>query len=112
MRVRLTKDFSLEAAHTLPHAPEGHKCRRMHGHSYVIAVSVEGPVEADTGWLYDHAEINEAMKPLIEQLDHRCLNEIEGLENPTVENLCAWFWKRLAPHCPGLCEIVIHETPN
>jgi 6-pyruvoyltetrahydropterin/6-carboxytetrahydropterin synthase len=112
MKVRLTKDFQFEAAQTLPKAPEGHKCRRMHGHSFKVEISVEGEVDRETGWLYDHAEIGAAVKPLIQQLDHSYLNEIAGLENPTIENMAAWFWKKLEPLCPGLCEIVVHETPT
>ena len=112
MRVRLTKDFTFEAAQTLPKAPEGHKCRRMHGHSFKVEISVEGNVDLTTGWFYDHAEISSAMKPLLHDLDHAYLNEIEGLDNPTIENMAAWFWRNLQPLCPGLCEIVIHETPT
>lgn len=93
MRARLTKDFTFEAAQTLPRAPEGHKCRRMHGHSFKIEVSVEGEVTPISGWVYDHAEIGAAMKPLLQMLDHSYLNEVEGLENPTIENMAAWFWK-------------------
>ena len=87
MRVRLTKDFTFEAAQTLPKAPEGHKCRKVHGHSFKVEISVEGEADLATGWLYDHAEIGAAMKPLIQQLDHSYLNEIDGLENPTIENM-------------------------
>lgn len=112
MRARLTKEFTFEAAQTLPNVPEGHKCRRMHGHSFRIEVSIEGEVDPDVGWVYDHACISRAMRPLLEQLDHAYLNEIEGLGNPTIENMAAWFWRRLEDPCPGLCEIVIHETPT
>ncbi len=112
MKIRLTKDFGFEAAQTLPRVPEGHKCARMHGHSFKVEVSVEGEVDRETGWLYDHAVISRAMRPILEQLDHAYLNEIEGLENPTIENMAAWLWERLAPQCAGLCEIVIHETPS
>ena len=112
MRVRLTKDFTFEAAQTLPNAPEGHKCRRMHGHSFKVEISVEGDADPATGWYYDHAEIGAAMKPLLQQLDHSYLNEIAGLDNPTIENMAAWFWQKLRPLCPGLCEIVVHETPT
>jgi len=112
MHVRLTKDFTFEAAQTLPSAPEGHKCRKMHGHSFKVEISVEGEVDAATGWFYDHAEIGRAMKPLLDVLDHGYLNEIPGLENPTIENMCAWFWQKLAQQLPGLAEIVLHETPT
>jgi 6-pyruvoyltetrahydropterin/6-carboxytetrahydropterin synthase len=112
MRARLTKDFRFESAQTLPKAPEGHKCRQMHGHSFKVEVSIEGDIDLQTGWIYDHARITAAMKPLLEQLDHGYLNEIPGLDNPTIELMAAWFWQQLAPKCPGLCEIVIHETPS
>jgi 6-pyruvoyltetrahydropterin/6-carboxytetrahydropterin synthase len=112
MHVRLTKDYSFEAAQTLPNVPADHKCRGMHGHSFKLEVSVEGEVDPATGWFYDHAQISKAMNPLLELLDHSYLNEIPGLENPTIEIMCAWFWERLAPQLPGLAEIVIHETPT
>ena len=112
MKFRLTKDFYFEAAQTLPKAPEGHKCRQMHGHSFKLEVSVEGERDPETGWVYDHAKISHAMKPLLEKLDHGYLNEIGGLENPTIENMCEWFWEKLSPQLPGLAEIVVHETPT
>jgi 6-pyruvoyltetrahydropterin/6-carboxytetrahydropterin synthase len=112
MRARLVKEFTFEAAQTLPRAPQGHKCRLMHGHSFRIEIAVEGEVNPDTGWIYDHADISQAMKPLLDRLDHAYVNEVEGLENPTIELMCAWFWKKLAPQLPGLCEIVLHETPT
>ena len=112
MKMELRKTFQFEAAHLLPHLPKSHKCRRLHGHSFKVEVSVEGEVDRASGWVYDHAEIGAAMRPLIAQLDHSYLNEVAGLENPTIENMAAWFWKKLAPQCPGLCEIVIHETPT
>lgn len=112
MIARIVKTFTFEAAQTLPHAPAGHKCRLMHGHSFKLEITVEGTVDPATGWVYDHAEISRAMKPLLELLDHAYVNEIEGLENPTIELMCAWFWKKLAPQLPGLAEIVLHETPT
>jgi 6-pyruvoyltetrahydropterin/6-carboxytetrahydropterin synthase len=112
MKARLTKDFFFESAQTLPKVPPGHKCARLHGHSFRVEVSIEGEVNAETGWVYDHALIGEAMKPLVAELDHAYLNDIPGLENPTIERMASWFWTKLVPHCPGLCEIVIHETPT
>src|SRR4030095_1138989 len=112
MRARVTKDFTFEAAQTLPKAPEGHKCRRVHGHSFKVEVCIEGDVDSTVGWLYDHANISAAMKPLLKMLDHTYLNDIEGLENPTIENMAEWFWKKLEPQCPGLYEIVVPETPT
>lgn len=112
MVCRLTKEFFFEAAHTLPRVPATHKCYRMHGHSYRVEISVEGEVDPELGWLYDHGLLNDAMDPVVDQLDHAYLNDIPGLENPTVENLAGWLWKRLQPLCPGLCEIKIQETPR
>jgi 6-pyruvoyltetrahydropterin/6-carboxytetrahydropterin synthase len=110
MRARLIKEYTFEAAQTLPNVPEGHKCRLMHGHSFKVEIAIEGEVDPEIGWVYDHAEISRAMTPLVDVLDHSYLNEVEGLENPTIENMAAWFWRKLEPDVPGLCEIVIHET--
>ncbi|HEY0789948.1 MAG TPA: 6-carboxytetrahydropterin synthase QueD [Chthoniobacterales bacterium] len=112
MKARLTKLYFFEAAQTLPKVPPGHKCRQLHGHSFKVEVTVAGQVDPETGWLYDHAQISEAMRPLLRTLDHSYLNDIAGLENPTIEMMAAWFWEKLEPSCPGLCEIVIHETPT
>ena len=112
MRARLTKDFRFEAAHTLPSLPEGHKCRQMHGHSFKIEIHIEGEVDETIGWIYDHKKISDAMRPLLEQLDHGYLNDIPGLESPTIERMAAWFWRKLESDLPGLAEIVIFETPT
>jgi 6-pyruvoyltetrahydropterin/6-carboxytetrahydropterin synthase len=112
MRCTLIKEFRFEAAQTLPTAPEGHKCKRMHGHSFKVEIAVTGKVDPQVGWVYDHAEIGQAMKPLMDLLDHSYLNEVEGLENPTIENMCAWFWRKLQPQLPGLSEIILYETPT
>jgi 6-pyruvoyltetrahydropterin/6-carboxytetrahydropterin synthase len=98
-----------EAAHHLPRAPEGHKCRRLHGHSYRVEILVEGEVDPQMGWLIDYAEIKKAFAPLLEELDHHYLNEVSGLENPTSENLACWIWDRLANQLP-LGEVRVHET--
>ena len=110
MSFRLTKAFTFEAAHALPYVAEDHPCRRMHGHSYRVEIHVEGEVDPTMGWVYDYQEINAAMQPLLNQLDHAYLNDLPGLENPTSENLAAWLWQQLAPQCRGLREIVIQET--
>ncbi len=110
MRMELRKSFQFEAAHLLPHLPKSHKCRRLHGHSFVVDVVVEGECDAKLGWLMDYADISAAFKPILDRLDHYYLNEIAGLENPTSENLAAWIWKRLQPKLPLLKEIVVAET--
>jgi 6-pyruvoyltetrahydropterin/6-carboxytetrahydropterin synthase len=108
--MEIYKEFTIEAAHRLPNVPEGHKCARLHGHSFRIAIHVSGPVGADTGWVMDFAELNEAFRPLYLQLDHNYLNEIEGLENPTSENLARWVWRRLRPVLPLLVQVAVRET--
>lgn len=110
MRVSLQKSFRFDAAHWLPSMPEGHKCRRLHGHSFVIDVAVEGEVPEEQGYLIDFGVIKTAFKPIEEALDHRCLNEIEGLENPTSEMIAKWIWDRLAPELDLLSEVRVHET--
>lgn len=110
MIVRLVKDFHFEAAHRLPKVAPDHKCARLHGHSFRVDVEVAGPVDAERGWLIDYADIKAAFAPLHEQLDHRYLNEIEGLENPTSEMLAAWIYDRLRPRLPRLSRITVHET--
>ena len=104
------REFRFEAAHRLPRVPKGHKCARLHGHSFRVAVHVEGPVGEDSGWVIDFADIKQAFKPIHEALDHRYLNDIDGLENPTSEVLARWIWARLQPALPGLARIVVRET--
>ena len=104
--------FQVEAAHFLPNVPAGHKCARMHGHSFRIEVQVRGEVGESSGWVMDFADLKKAFQPLFEQLDHHLLNDIEGLENPTSENLARWVWQRLAPKRPGLSQVAVQETCN
>ena len=106
----LSKTFRFEAAHRLPFVPEGHKCGRLHGHSYQIDLIVDGDVDPATGMVVDFAEITEAWQPLHAVLDHYYLNEIEGLENPTSEVLSAWIYKRIKPTLPCLSAVRVHET--
>lgn len=108
--MEIFKIFTLESAHHLPNVPEGHKCRRLHGHSFRIEVHVEGPVAPREGWVLDFADIGRAFQPLYDQLDHHYLNEIAGLENPTSEVLARWVWTRLKPRLPGLSQVVVRET--
>jgi 6-pyruvoyltetrahydropterin/6-carboxytetrahydropterin synthase len=104
------KEFTFEAAHRLPHVPEGHKCGRLHGHSFQVALHVAGPVEPESGWLMDFAELKERFQPFYDRLDHHYLNEIDGLANPTSENIARWIWDRLKPIVPQLSQVVVRET--
>lgn len=110
MRIELRKTFQFEAAHLLPLLPETHKCRRLHGHSFQVEIVVTGDGDPKLGWLMDYAEIKRAFSPLWEQLDHRYLNEVRGLENPTSENVAVWIWDRLRPSLPLLTEVAVAET--
>lgn len=103
------REFGFEAAHWLPRVPKGHKCAQMHGHSYRFAVHVRGEVD-EMGWVMDFAEMRKIVDPVVEELDHRCLNEIAGLENPTAERITKWLWDRLKPGLKGMIRIELHET--
>lgn len=107
---RLVREFSFEAAHRLPNAPPGHKCTRLHGHSFHVELVCEGEVEPETGWLVDFAEIKKVFEPVLDQLDHRYLNDVEGLENPTAENIARWIWIRLKPRLDVLSQVNLAET--
>src|SRR5687767_1972327 len=87
VKVRLVHEFRFDAAHRLPRVPAGHKCARLHGHSFKVEFSVEGPADPDTGWFIDFGVLHDAWLPLHHQLDHNYLNDIDGLENPTSEVL-------------------------
>ena len=110
MKVELRKSFQFEAAHSLPHVPPSHKCRRLHGHSFKVEIALTGECDPRLGWLMDYAEITHAFRPLLDQLDHRYLNEIPGLENPTLEQIARFIWDRLKPTLPLLTEVVVAET--
>ncbi len=110
MQVRLVHEFRFEAAHRLPRVPAGHKCERLHGHSFKIELAIEGPVDPQTGWFLDYAVLYAAWQPLYDQLDHRYLNEVEGLENPTSENLARWVWERVKAQIPQLAQVTVFET--
>jgi 6-pyruvoyltetrahydropterin/6-carboxytetrahydropterin synthase len=108
--MEIFKEFTFEAAHRLPNVPEGHKCARLHGHSFQVRVSVHGVVHPRSGWVMDFADLKQAYRPIHDQLDHRYLNEIPGLENPTSEELARWIWRALRPALPGLTAIEVRET--
>lgn len=110
MNVRLVHEFRFEAAHRLPGVPPGHKCSRLHGHSFRVELAVAGPVDPTTGWLMDFQKLYDAWRPLFELLDHHYLNEVPGLENPTSEVLARWVWDRIKPMLPPLVRVTVFET--
>jgi 6-pyruvoyltetrahydropterin/6-carboxytetrahydropterin synthase len=108
--IAVFKEFTFEAAHRLPNVAPDHKCARLHGHSFRVTVHVEGEPGPESGWVLDFADIQRAFEPLHAQLDHRYLNEVPGLDNPTSERVAVWIWERLAPTLPGLSKVVVRET--
>jgi len=107
--MEIFREFTFEAAHRLIHVPDGHKCARLHGHSYRVQIRIAGAVSPRTGWVMDFQDIKDAFAPLHDQLDHRYLNEVAGLANPTSENLARWIWDRLSCEL-HLSEVVVRET--
>ena len=110
MEITLTKSFTFDAAHWLPTFPEGHKCRRMHGHTFRAEVVVRGEVDPQTGYLVDYGELKAAIKPVEDQLDHHVLNDVPGLANPTSENLSRWVYDQLKESLPPLLAVRVYET--
>ena len=112
MPTRITKSFTFDAAHWLPEVPEGHKCKRLHGHTYMVVLGLEGEVDPRLGWVRDFGDVSEAFAPFYEAFDHHCLNDIEGLENPTAEVMAAWIYERLREALPELADVTVKETPT
>lgn len=111
-RVRIAATYSFEAAHRLPLLPETHKCHRLHGHNYRLDVAIAGPLDG-RGFVIDYAELDAVVQPLVDALDHRYLNDIEGLSNPTSEVMAVWFRERIMAAMPGYDPVVrIWETPR
>jgi 6-pyruvoyltetrahydropterin/6-carboxytetrahydropterin synthase len=110
MNVELRKEYRFEAAHYLPRVPAGHKCARMHGHSYRVELALVGPVDPATGWLIDFGDIDGLWEPIFRQFDHHVLNEVPGLENSTCENLAVYVFEALRPRLKELTAVTIWET--
>lgn len=112
MIVELRKEYRFEAAHFLPRVPAGHKCARMHGHGYRVELCARGPVDPETGWLIDFADLDAAWAPLFARFDHRVLNEIAGLENSTCEHLAAYVFREVRARVPQLAAVTVWETAD
>src|SRR5262245_30544723 len=110
MTAELFKAFIFEASHRLPNVPDGHKCGRLHGHSFRGAIVVRGDVGLPTGWIVGLPVVKRVFQPYFDQLEHNYLNDVAGLDNPTSENLARWIWDRLRSELPGLSKVIVHET--
>lgn len=110
--MEIYKEFAFDAAHFLPHVPPQHKCRAIHGHTYHLRVSIKGAPSENRGWIMDFKQLKDLVTPLIDQLDHKLINKVKGLENPTAENITTWFWNHLKPVLPDLSRIELKETPT
>lgn len=109
--MKITQAFTFEAAHQLPRVPSTHKCHRMHGHSYRVELQLKGTVDAKTGFVIDFFDVEKVFGPVLETLDHHTLNDIEGLENPTAENIAVWIWRKVKPLLGELNSVKVFETP-
>tara|TARA_B110000196_G_scaffold54849_1_gene45390 strand:- start:76 stop:447 length:372 start_codon:yes stop_codon:yes gene_type:complete len=106
------KKFNIESARSLPNVSESHPCYQLHGHSFKIIITVKGQMDKHTGFVTDFQEIENAFNPIKKILDHSFLNKIEGLSNPTSENICIWIWDKIESSIPNICEIEIKETDS
>ena len=110
--MEIYKEFSFDSAHFLPNVPDGHKCKNMHGHTYRLRVFIKGAIDPQLGWIMDFKELKDILSPVIEQLDHKLINDIPGLQNPTAENITVWIWRQIQPMLPQLSKIELYETPT
>ena len=110
--MKISQAFKFEAAHRLPNVPDTHRCRRLHGHSYRVEVQLDGPVDAHTGFVVDFFDVEKGFADIMGALDHRCLNDVAGLENPTAENIAVWIWDRLQPGLRQLSAVRVYETAD
>lgn len=110
--MRIVQAFTFEAAHSLPSVPEGHRCRNVHGHSYRVELALDGPVDPKTGFVLDFFDVESAFKDALATLDHHYLNDIDGLANPTAENIATWIWNATRPKLHQLAFVRVFETPN
>ena len=106
------KEFTFDSAHFLPNVPDGHKCKEMHGHTYRLRIWIKGQPDVKLGWVMDFAVLKGLVKPVVAELDHKCMNNIPGLENPTCELIAVWIWNRLKPLLPEMDHLELHETPT
>jgi 6-pyruvoyltetrahydropterin/6-carboxytetrahydropterin synthase len=112
MSSEIVKEFGFDAAHFLPHAPEGHPYRRLHGHSFTVEVAIVGTPDPEQGWIVDFGVIEARLQHLRARLDHRLLNDVDGLAVPTLEHLAVWIYRALAKELPGLARVTVRRPSS
>ena len=110
--MQIFKQFTFDSAHFLPNVRDGHKCKEIHGHTYRLIIYIEGDLETGLNWIMDFADLKQSIDPVVKSIDHKLLNNIEGLENPTCEAIVVWIWNQLKPRIPLLKKIELYETPT
>ena len=110
--MQVFKSFTFDSAHFLPNVPDGHRCKNMHGHTYRLTVYLDGPLVPPFDWAIDFGEVKKVVAPIVDRIDHRVMNDIEGLENPTCEAIAKWLWDQIKPELPLLTKVELHETPT
>jgi len=106
------KQFTFDSAHSLPNVHEGHKCKAVHGHTYRLKLFVEGELQENLEWVMDFTDIKDIVNPVIKTIDHKFMNDIPGLENPTCENIAIWLWNKIKPELVQMTRIELNETPT
>lgn len=112
MKFELRQQFRIESARFLPGLPEAHPCRQMHGHGFQITLRLVGEKQEKPGWVRDYHEIETKVKPLLSMIDHKVLNDVPGLENPSSENLSYWLFEKIKKEIPELIQVIVSETPS
>lgn len=110
--MQIFKQFTFDSAHFLPNVPDGHKCKEIHGHTYRVVFYFEGELNPELGWVMDFGDLKQVLEPTIKRIDHKLMNNIPGLENPTCERIAIWLWEQVKPSLPMLCKVELHETPT
>lgn len=111
-KATIFKEFTFDSAHFLTSVPEDHKCRQVHGHTYKLKIFITGSIIEHSGWVLDFSDIKKVVRSVLSEIDHKFLNNVEGLENPTCELLAIWLWRKIKPRLPGLSKIELNETPT
>ena len=110
--MQIFKQFTFDSAHFLPNVPVGHKCKEIHGHTYILTVYITGELVKDLEWVMDFSDLKKVSEPIVDTLDHKLMNNIAGLENPTCEKIAIWIWDKIKPDLPLLKRIELNETPT